>query len=92
MIEKVAEWIVLVFGFGLSLYLIKKWINDLSADVKILTKNHHLCREELPKEYADKKHTDKSFSKLWTKVDQHTASIGRLIGRLRLNGSGADPG
>ncbi len=87
MLERILTGIVVVFGFGLSLFLIKKWINDLSKDVKELTNKHQLCREDLPKAYADKKETNRSFRKLWEKVDEHTSSISRLVGRL--NGGGA---
>ncbi len=52
MVERVVTWVVISGGYGMTLWLIKRWIGDLKAEVEEVKKNQINCQLSLPEKYA----------------------------------------
>lgn len=84
--DQLLSYAIYSFGLGIALFLIRRWIVDLTGKVETVIENHHKCQRSLPKEYAEKRHTEDTFGKVWAKIDIHSSEIARLMGKL--NGGG----
>lgn len=78
MINELIKVVLILFGLGLSTFLIRKWINDLSAKVENMAALQHACRESLPKEYA----SAEDFKVLQKRVNIHGEKINYFQGKL----------
>ena len=82
MTERIISWCITGGGFGLTIWIIKKSLTRIEAQMDRIAKNYHACREELPRLYADKD----GLSELWKRTDKHAEEIAHAKG-LR-NGEG----
>ncbi len=80
--KMVREWIGFAFFGGIGLFIIRKWITDLSEKCERFVEKQNECRETLPYKYADKNETKESFKRIWSRVDRNTERIGRIEGRM----------
>ncbi|MFB3926612.1 MAG: hypothetical protein ACE14T_11220 [Syntrophales bacterium] len=70
----IIEAIILVLAVGLISWQIQR----LSLKVEDIFREHHQCRESLPKEYAAKDSVDK----LWDRTDKIEADLHYFKGRM----------
>jgi hypothetical protein len=62
--ERTIFLIVNGVGFGLVLFLIRRWIVNLDKKVDFFISAHHTCQRELPDKYARREDISKIFQKL----------------------------
>jgi len=77
MAERIATWVIISFGYGITLWLIKKWLYDLKVEVSLVKENQISCQLALPKDYA----TVKGVEKMGAKVDHVVADTEYLKGK-----------
>jgi hypothetical protein len=79
-IERVITGIVvgtiMLFGLGLNLWVIKRWLIRIETAVGILDEKRQECQKELPTRYAEKE----SLNDLWKRFDDHETRISRSEG------------
>jgi hypothetical protein len=86
MIEKIAMAVLMAFGFGFSLWLIRRWIMALEVKVDDIVRCHHQCREELPTRFEDRKEASRRVARIHERLDNHERRIAFREGK---NGAGA---
>lgn len=75
MLERIIIGLVMTGGFGLTIYLMKRWLTRVEAKLDEQDKRYYDCREQLPKQYACKMKTQEEISKLWVRTDAHEKAI-----------------
>ncbi len=87
-IEKLSYFLLTVGCFGITIFMLKKWINDVVITIKevrseIDSINNKMTNllVSLPKEYADKNETKQSVEAIWKRVDEHSIAIAKIQGR-----------
>ncbi len=78
MLERIVTGLVMLAGFGFSLWMMKRWLigiekamGEIKKAMGTLEGKHQTCRDELPGRFAEKKSVDK----LWERTDEHEKDI-----------------
>ncbi len=74
--EDVVTWFVTVFGYGMTLYLIKRWINKIDIKLDRYEEKRQECRESVPLRFADRRENDEeheNFSAVIGALERETA-------------------
>lgn len=57
-------------------------IATVVGDLKSLDEKEQLCRQDLPKTYANRLETKQEITKLWDRSDRHSDEISQLKGAM----------
>ncbi len=92
--ERLTYFLLTVGCFGLTIFMLKKWINDVGIklgelkleintvkfDVSAVDTKLTNLLISLPKEYADKKETNQNIEAIWKRIDEHSIAIAKMQG------------
>jgi hypothetical protein len=76
MTTKIAEYVLIAFGYGLTLFLIKFWIKSLDKKVDVFIESHHACQKELPERFGKRE----DVKELYGRVDAVEGEVRYLNG------------
>jgi hypothetical protein len=69
MADKIITWLLTAGGYGITLFLIRRWIVQLEKTVERYIRGHQECRETLPLRFVSRQDNKGDHDKIWIKLD-----------------------
>lgn len=69
-IERTITWMLTIGGFGMTIFLMRRWLARIEHKQDQQEKQYHACREELPKRFSSREKTECEFARLWERSDR----------------------